>query len=124
MERNVNKTLYKILLILLKYTPITLATFDIIYSILGYYSIENYIISGIAGVSLFYLFTLYILSYVFRFCYLYRIPLYYITLTNIIASYDEYYNIPITDLQMLRVYLILAGIGIISYIILKIKGRC
>lgn len=98
MEKNVNKTLYKLLLLILKYTPITLAINDIIHSILAYYEIENYIFSGIAGVSLAYLFTLYILSYVFRFCYLYRIPLYYITITNIIASYDEHYGIPITDL--------------------------
>ena len=67
MEKNVNKTLYKLMLLILKYTPLTLAINDIIHSILAYYEIENYIFSGIAGVSLAYLFTLYILSYVFRF---------------------------------------------------------
>lgn len=118
---SVNKTLYKVLLIVLKYTPITLAINDIIHSILSYYDIENYILSSFGGVSIAYLVTLYILSYVFRFCYLYRIPLYYITLTNIIATYDEHYGISITDLQMLRIYLILAGISIISYVILKVK---
>lgn len=120
-ERNVNKNLYKIFLILLKYTPITLAINDIFHSILSYYKIDCYFLSSPGGVSIYYLSTLYILSYVFRFCYLYRIPLYYITITNIIATYDEHKGIPLDDLQMLRVYLILAGISIISYIILKVK---
>lgn len=120
-ERSVNKNLYKIFLVLLKYTPITLAINDVLHSILSYYEVKCYFLSSLGGVSIFYLITLYILSYVFRFCYLYRIPLYYITMTNIIATYDVYKGIPLNDLQMLRLYLILAGIGIISYIVLKVK---
>lgn len=92
-ERSVNKNLYKIFLVLLKYTPITLAINDVLHSILSYYEVKCYFLSSLGGVSIFYLITLYILSYVFRFCYLYRIPLYYITMTNIIATYDVYKGI-------------------------------
>lgn len=118
---SVNKRLYKLLIIILRYTPVVLSINDILHSILSYYNINCYILSCLGGVSLAFLGILYIISYVFRFCYLYRIPLYFVTLTNLIALYDLYVGINIGDLQMLRVYLVLFGISMISFIYLKVK---
>lgn len=47
--------------------------------------------------------------------------LYFVTLTNLIALYDLYIGINLGDLQMLRVYLVLFGISMISFIYLKAK---
>lgn len=122
---NVNKSLYKLLIIILRYTPIVLSINDVLHSILSYYDINCYILSCIGGgVSLAFLGILYIISYVFKFCYLYRIPLYFVTLTNLIALYDLYVGINLGDLQMLRVYLVLFGISMISFIYLKVKKKC
>lgn len=121
---SVNKRLYKLLIIILRYTPVVLSINDILHSILSYYNINCYILSCLGGVSLAFLGILYIISYVFRFCYLYRIPLYFVTLTNLIALYDLYVGINIGDLQMLRVYLVLFGISMISFIYLKVKKKC
>ena len=121
---SLNKSLYKLLIIILRYTPIVLSINDILHSILSYYDINCYILSCVGGVSLAFLGILYIISYVFRFCYLYRIPLYFITLTNLISLYDLHIGINLGDLQLLRVYLVLFGISMISFIYLKVKKKC
>ena len=121
---SLNKSLYKLLIIILRYTPIVLSINDILHSILSYYDINCYILSCIGGVSLSFLGILYIISYVFRFCCLYRIPLYFITLTNLISLYDLHIGINLGDLQLLRVYLVLFGISMISFIYLKVKKKC
>lgn len=121
---NVSKTLYKLLIVILKYTPVVLAIIDAMFSILSYFKINCYILSCFGGVSLMFLGILYIQSYVFKFCYLYRIPLYFITVTNLIALYDSYIGINLNDLQMLRIYLTLFCVSMISFIYLKMKCRC
>ena len=123
-KSNVSKSLYKLLIIILRYTPIALSINDVLHSILSYYNINCYILSCIGGVSLIFLGILYIISYVFKFCYLYRIPLYFITLTNSISLYDLYIGINLEDLQLLRIYLVLFGISMISFIYFKIKKKC
>lgn len=122
--QNLNKRLYKLLILLLKYIPVVLSINDILHSILSYYNINCYFLSCFGGVSIIFLVILYIISYVFRFCYLYSIPLYFITVTNLIALYDLYIGINVSDIQILRVYLVLFGISMISFIHLKIKKIC
>lgn len=124
LNANLNKRLYKLLILLLKYIPVVLSINDILHSILSYNDINCYFLSCFGGVSLIFLAILYVISYVFRFCYLYRIPLYFITITNLIALYDLYIGINVSDIQMLRVYLVLFGISMISFIYLKIKKIC
>lgn len=123
-NQNLNKRLYKLLILILKYTPITLAIDNIIYTILAYYEYNCYFLSYLGGVSIIFLIILYIISYVFRFCYLYRIPLYYITITSAIALYDEYIGIPLSDLQMVRTYFIIFGLSAVCFIYCKFKKKC
>lgn len=124
LNANLNKRLYKLLIVILRYIPVVLSINDILHSVLSYYNINCYILSCFGGVSLIFLLMLYIISYVFKFCYLYRIPLYFITVTNLIALYDLYIGISLEDIQMLRIYLTLFGVSMISFIYLKIKNKC
>ena len=62
-------------------------------------------------------------SYVFRFCHLYRIPLYYITVITVIASLDSFIGIPFDTLTLYRIYTLITGISIITYIIYVYKNR-
>lgn len=124
LNANLNKRLYKLLIVVLRYIPVVLSINDILHSVLSYYNINCYILSCLGGVSMIFLLMLYIISYVFRFCYLYRIPLYFITVTNLTALYDLYIGISLEDIQMIRIYLMLFVVSMISFIYLKIKNKC
>jgi hypothetical protein len=116
LKKAVNKRLYKIFLRSIKYTPIILAINEIIFTFLNYYNVHCEYLSYVFGVSFMLLFFLYLMSYIFNFCNIYRVPLYYITAINLIGIYDSIFKISLTDLNMLRLYLILAGLFIIYYI--------
>lgn len=103
-ERLRSKLLYKVLLTIIKYTPIVILLSEISYSILAYLCVNTGWISFIGSVSLVNLVYLYVASYVFKFCYLYRLSLHSIVLTNILALIDTLIGIPISDLNILRVY--------------------
>ena len=77
----------------------------------------------IGGTSFVFIVLLYILSFVFRFCSLYRIPLHYVTVGNTIGVLDTFLKFPISNLSMFRLYFILFGIMLIIYIWLMYKNR-
>lgn len=122
-ERLRSKSLYKLFLVILKYTPITLALIDIIHTTLTYFEINTYFLNYLGGVSVIFLGLLFILSYLFRFCYLYRFPLYYILSTNLIALVDTHVGIPISDINMYRTYWIIFGIMMVVFIYKSVKNN-
>lgn len=91
------------LIISLKYLPYLLALVDIL--------------RLIGGISILSLIFIYLASFAFKFCGLHRLPIYYVFLSNLIATYDTYIGIPCTDKQLLCTYLIITGIFIIGYVI-------
>lgn len=111
-ERRLSKYPYKVLLIILKYTPITIA---ILHTILSYLDISAELLSFFGGISILSLIFLYSASYVFQCCELHRIPLHYVVCSNLIGLYDTYVGIPCSDKQLLCLYLIITGIFIIIY---------
>ena len=118
-----NKKYYKYFLIAIKYLPIFDLILEILYSITAYLGYDGIIFTFIGGFSLSGLCILYMASYVFKYCYLYRISLHTITLVNILALYDSFIRIPLSDLNMLRLYLIILIIGVISFILFKYKDH-
>lgn len=119
----INKYLYKILLSFIKYTPIVLAIVIVLNFILNFLGIEITILTYIFGVSATLIILLYLLSFVFRFCQLYRIPLHYITITNIISCLYKLGIFTITVINLYRLYFIIAGIVAIVYVIFMYKNR-
>ena len=122
-EKLKSKSLYKILLLTIKYSPILILVVQISYSTLAYLNINNEWLSYIGSASAINIVYLYIASYVFRFCYLYRLSLHSIVLTNLLALYDTLVGIPISDLNILRVYLVILLIGVISFIKFKTNDK-
>lgn len=120
---NIDKNLYKIFLALVKYIPITIALIFTTHQILMYLKILNPMLMYIGGTSFVFIVLLYILSFVFRFCSLYRIPLHYVTVGNTIGVLDTFLKFPISNLSMFRLYFILFGIMLIIYIWLMYKNR-
>jgi hypothetical protein len=82
----------------------------LINSILSYYDIDLPILSYLGSCSVLMLIYLYIASYVFKFCKYHRMFLHYIVVTTILNTYDYYIGIPLTDLQLLLLYLIVFGV--------------
>lgn len=120
---SISKKLYKILLILVKFIPITLSVIFILYNTLAAMGIVAPILLYIGGSSFIFIILLYLLSWVFQFCYLYRIPLHYVVGSNIIGIIDRVFKIPISNIGMLRIYFVLFGIMLVVYIWLMYKNR-
>lgn len=114
-ERRLSKYRYKVLLIIIKYTPIIIALLDLLHTILSYFDINAGIISFFGGLSVVNLLFIFAASYVFEYCTIHRIPLYYVICSNLIGLYDTYFGIPCSNKELLYLYLIIAGIFIIIY---------
>lgn len=66
---------------------------------------------------------MYITSHIFRYCYVHRLPLYYIAVNEFLVNLDYYIGIPIEDTKLLLVHLTIV-IGLIygySYYYIKHK---
>lgn len=105
-----NKTMYKLEVLSVKYVPIIIAGIVLLNSILSYFDIYITWLDYIAGTSLLTLIPMYISSYVFKFCGYHRMFINYIVAHKLVETTDMYIGIPISDLMLLFIYLILAGI--------------
>jgi hypothetical protein len=115
------KTLYKYLLIILKWIPTLLAICAFTANILAYFDISVWIISFLGGISLIPLIFIFISSYTFKFCKYHRIPLYYVLINMIISIIDTTIGIPLSDLQYLYLTSGIFGVIICWFIISKYK---
>lgn len=120
---NINKNLYKIFLSIVKYIPIVLAILFIVHNILVYNTIITPVILYIGGTSVITITLLYLLSWIFKFCYLYRIPLHYVTCANLLGIIDKCLKLPFSNIGMYRIHFILFGIMLVVYIWYVYKNR-
>lgn len=120
-KSSINKSLYKIELCLIKYTPIMIACIYLLNTILSYFYIDVPLLSYIGSTSLFTLLFLYTSSHVFKFCLYHRLPIYYITINWVLNILDYYIGIPLDNRELFIVYLILAGITMVAVVYLKYK---
>lgn len=117
-----NKTMYKLEVLSVKYIPIIIAGVVLLNSILSYFDIYVTWLDYIAGTSLLTLVPMYISSYVFKFCGYHRMFINYIVAHKLVETIDMYIGIPVTDLMLLFIYLILAGI--FAFIIIYWHQKC
>lgn len=110
MVANLNKKLYKSILILIKVAPFIIG--------LGYFLNAVCLLSETAYVLFGYMIhtsviswvLLYTISFVFQFCVLHRLPLYYIVINDAIIVIDNYIGIPLTGEGLIRLHTIIAFI--------------
>ena len=116
-----DKTLYKLELLLIKALPLGIMLCYLLNSILAYFYIDAVILSYIGCMSI--LPTAFILlsSFVFKFCIYHRLPIYYVIVSDIISCYDSYIGIPLSNRWLFVVNMIIAGIFIILIVISKAK---
>lgn len=119
-----NKNLYKLTAIFVKYSPTVLALLQITMTILNYAGISAFMLSFIGGSSLMFLGLLYLLSYLFQYCYLYRIPIGYCLIINVLVMLrtgNLLTNIELLDFY--RILMIVAGIFISIFVYFMYKNR-
>lgn len=123
LKVNINKHIYKLFLGVTKYTPTILALTQIIGLVLNYFGIKSDLISCFGGVSIIFIILLFIMSYVFKFCYIFRIPLYYMIIITIINIMDYIIVFPITTLILFRLHTIIIGIFLLAFVYCMYKNR-
>lgn len=116
-----NKLLYKLEIISLKFIPYILAILCFINTILLNIGIVMPVLNAIGFVSPIVLIFLYLSSYTFKFCEYHRIPLHYIASNNILNSLDYQFQFAITDYNFILVHSLLFGFASILCGILKLK---
>lgn len=115
-DKNIrNKNLYKIFLSIVKYLPLTIMILKIINIVVNYYGISSILLVFLGGTSLSFLTLLYIMALIFKYCYLYKIPLYYLTISDIATVTSKILTIETLDIY--RIHFIISGIFIVIYIV-------
>ena len=117
MEERQNRNLsHKSFLIILKYIPYIIA-FGYALTTLGDFFEYDFIGLGyIFSISLLSWMFMLITSFVFKYCYIHRLPLYYIITNDILNIIDYYIGIPINIKSLLIVHLLIIFIFISLYI--------
>lgn len=105
-----NKRMYKLELLCVKYVPIIIAAIVLLNAILTRFDIYIDELNYIAGTSFLTLIPMYISSIVYKFCKYHRMFIHYILTHKIVATIDMYIGIPINDGMLLVLYLIIAGV--------------
>lgn len=118
-----NKYLYKIFLSILKFIPNVLALLQIIALCLNYFNITSFAITCIGGTSIIFLGILYLMSFLFQFCGIYRLSLHYVSTIYVMTLIDYYIGIPLSLENMYYVYAFISGVFMISWIIIWYKNR-
>lgn len=120
---SINKILYKIQLYMLKVIPMVMAFCYLLNSIFSYYDIDLGFLSYLSGCSILMIVYLYIASYVFKFCEYHRMFLHYMVVNTIINSIDLYISIPLTDLEILTLYMSITGITLFLILYMYVKSH-
>ncbi len=114
-EKSKKLVSHKILLVLIKYIPHIIALFYVIYDILGLLGIDAIILGHLIHVSLLPWLFMYFLSFVFKYCYVHRLPLYYILLTDTLTITDYLLDFSIEESITTLLHLFLIAVIIFGY---------
>ena len=112
-----NKT--KLFVLVSKVLPMILAFFHLLNCIFGYFNWNNIILGYISGISILTISYLYLVSYIIKLCEYYRMFLHYCVIIDIINIYDYYIGIPISNKNLMFLYI---GITIVlMFVIIYMK---
>lgn len=119
MEAQLNKSLYKIFLILLKYLPFLIGLVYLICAIIGLFGVTPTILPTIFYLSPVTIIVWIIASIIFKCCIWHRLPLYYCIVVQSISTFDYYSSVVVTNCLLLLIYLIVTIIFILLGMYLK-----
>jgi hypothetical protein len=105
----------------IKVIQMLLALTALLNTLLSYFGIDLVILSYLGGVSVFSLVFLYLSSYAFEFCECHRMFLHYVSLNWVLNIYDYYIGIPVSDKEMLMIYLVITGVFLFIILYLDLR---
>lgn len=76
-----------------------------IYTLLCFAGIDPLILGQLTKMSLFSWSFMFLTSIIFRYCYVHRLPLYYIAVNEFLVNLDYYVGIPVDDTKLLLIHL-------------------
>lgn len=123
IENTINKNLYKIFLIIIKFIPNMLAGMKIIGLVLSYFKISSFILTCSFGTSIIFIIILYLISIIFKFCGTHRLSLHYVSLITVLSIIDYYIGLPLSNMCLYYLYSIITGIFITLWIYIWYKNR-
>lgn len=118
-----SKTLYKIFSIVSKFSPILLFIIQIISLFVNFLGIKIYILSHIAGSSILFMLTLLLISYVFKYCYLHRIPIWGNIIIGILCMLRKLDCLPVDLINLYRIFAFIISFIIALYVVVAYKTR-
>ena len=110
-KENINKNLYKLTIITLKFLPIIMASAFMISNMIHITIIQ--IICHIIGLNVAQFLFIYLTSYAFKFCNYHRIFIHYLVLIETINVIDWYIEIPISDKAMQITHIVISVVFIL-----------
>ena len=121
-----NSLSHKSYLIILKYIPHLTAFGYAISTLLQFLGLETIIVGYFIHMSLSFWLFCFLTSFVFKYCYVHRLPLYYIASCDIITLIDYYISIPISDANLINLHIFLVSLLIFgyTYYYLNRKRKC
>lgn len=122
-NKSVNKNIYKIFIITIKYIPVILAILKIIGLLLSYLKITSFFLTCLGGTSILFLILLYILSYLFNFCGIHRLSLNYVTSIYLTSLFDWYIGLPEILTGTYALYAAITGLFMLGCIIYWFKHK-
>lgn len=123
-EKLKNRYLYKIVLYLIKITPMVISLGYLLNTILSYLYIDLPILSYLTGVSLITIVFLYLTSITFQFCIYHRMFIHYISLNWMLDIIDYNIGIPLNNRDIFLLYIIITGLFLFLIIYLYKNDRC
>ena len=113
----------KIFLILTKYIPHLIGILYVVYTVLCFIGIDPISIGYIASLSALPWLHLYSASHALEFCYVHRLPLYYILIDEILLVTDNYLCIPLNVYNLFMLHLLLIGLLVFGYTYYYVKFK-
>lgn len=122
-EKLERKVINRIFLISLKYIPHIIALLYAIYTICSFKGLDLLWAGHLTHLSILPWIFMYLASYTFKYCYVHRLPLYYIGINELLTNLDYYIGIPIETINLFLIHLSLLVIVIFGYSIYYIKYK-
>lgn len=123
-EENLNKLLYKLMILSLKVIPMLIAAIYLLNTMLSFVGIDLPILSLIGGLSILPIIFLYIASYALKFCEYHRMFLHYVVVTDILSYIDYYTNGEyFSNRTLFLIHVFVAGVFLFFILYLKINHK-
>jgi hypothetical protein len=121
MKEKLDLHLYKWVIWILKIIPIVLTIICMLNILLSYYNIDLPFLSYLMVFILFIF--IYLASYAFKFCKYHRLFLHYVTINWLLNIIDYYWGIPVSNKEMLMIYVIIIGIFIFLLLYIHLRDK-